>query len=616
MIRNRLWILAMLLLPATASAAPPNLGSHSIPRAPAIFDYTTHMDANNLDMVVTNFGSFAYDLLTGNAGLTYPKGTARTVVFAAGPWIGAKVEGETRIATGQYLQAFVPGPMRDGTFQPDQADFKSYKIERGNTTSPDYLNWPTSQGAPLDKDGKPLLLGDVTIWSVYNDADPSRHGAVNTLPLGIEIQQTTFAFNRSGALGNVIFLRFKVSNKGESSLEDVYFSLWSDPDLGDFRDDLAGCDTTLSMGYCYNATNSDAVYGAQPPAVGFCLLRGPAVPASAGVYDTLGMSSFISYSNGGDPFLPDDYYNYMRGLHTDGTPIHVYDDPGRPTSTYQTSGDPVTGTGWLDSDASDRRMMLSTGPFALSPGRTQEIAVAILVGQGSDRLSSVSDLRNAARVAKVAYRSLFPEEPGLEAGIDLDPDTINLNSHAPWVTAYVEPPGSFSPTDIDVSTVRLAGSVAADPKFAVAGGFNSDGKPVLKLRFSRQALDPLLAVGMNQLEVTGSLVTGQAFKGSDEVRVINPPGAGQRASVTPNPLNPVGVLAFSTARSGPVTIKLYDLQGTLVRTLIQSQQYEAGQHDVLIDGKGEGSQPLASGVYFFRVEGPGRNEAGRVAILK
>jgi hypothetical protein len=122
--------------------------------------------------------------------------------------------------------------MRDGTFQPDQADFKSYKIERGNTTSPDYLNWPTSQGGPLDKDGKPLLLGDVTIWSVYNDADPSRHGAVNTLPLGIEIQQTTFAFNRSGALGNVIFLRF---NKGEDSLEDVYFSLWSDPDLGDYR---------------------------------------------------------------------------------------------------------------------------------------------------------------------------------------------------------------------------------------------------------------------------------------------------------------------------------------------------------------------------------------------
>ena len=616
MMRNRLWILAMLLLPATASAAPPNLASHPIHRAPAIFDYTTHMDANNLDMVVTNFGSFAYDLLTGNAGLIYPKGSTRTVVFAAGPWIGAKVEGEIRIATRHYRQEFVPGPMRDGTFQPDQADFKSYKIERGNTTSADYLNWPASQGAPLDKDGKPLLLGDVTIWSVYNDADPSRHGAANTLPLGVEVQQTTFAFNRSGALGNVIFLRFRVSNKGENSLEDVYFSLWSDPDLGDFSDDLAGCDTTLSMGYCYNATNSDAVYGAQPPAVGFCLLRGPAVPASAGVYDTLGMTSFIRYASVGDPFLPDDYYNYMRGLHTDGTPIHVYDDPGQPTTTYQTSGDPVTGTGWLDSAASDRRMVLSTGPFALSPGRTQEIAVAILVGQGSDRLSSVSDLRNVARVAKVAYRSLFPEEPGLEAGIDLDPDTINLKSHAPWVTAYVEPPGSFSPTDIDVSTVRLAGSVAADPKFAVAGGFNSDGKPVLELRFSRPALDPLLAVGMNQLEVTGSLVTGQAFKGSDEVRVINPLGAGQRASVTPNPLNPVGVLAFSTARSGPVTIKLYDLQGTLVRTLIQSQQYEAGQHDVLIDGKGEGSQPLASGVYFFRVEGPGRNEAGRVAILK
>ena len=135
-----------------ASSAP----RHRVHHAGAIIDNSTHMDANNLDMVVTNHGSYAYDLLTGNAGLIYPKGSTKTAIFAAGPWIGAKVNGETRVAVGEYSQEYTPGPMAGGTFQSDLPRFKSYKIERGNTTSADYLNWPAQDGAPLDSLGNPL----------------------------------------------------------------------------------------------------------------------------------------------------------------------------------------------------------------------------------------------------------------------------------------------------------------------------------------------------------------------------------------------------------------------------------------------------------------------------
>jgi len=404
-----------LAAPDAGAAVKPGVPSRRAPhRAAAVIDNATHMDANNLDMVVTNHGSFAYDLLTGNAGLIYPKGSTKTAVFAAGPWIGAKVNGQVRVAVGEYSQEFVPGPMANGTFQTDNARFKNYKIVRGNTTSADYLNWPVDQGAPVDSLGKPALLGDAMIWSVYNDADPSAHTntAGSTAPLGVEIQQSTFAFNRSGALGNIIFVRFKLLNKGGNQLDSMYVSAWSDPDLGGATDDLVGCDTTRSLGYVYNATNADQLYGATPPAVGYDFFRGPIIPsATPGVFDTLGMASFNKYINGTDPKSSGETYNFMQGLNADGSPI-INQVTLQPTR-FQVSGDPVAGTGWLDTSPADRRLQLSTGPFSMAPGDSQEITIAIIVGQGTDRLSSITDMKNKDDQAQVVFDLNFdiPEPP-------------------------------------------------------------------------------------------------------------------------------------------------------------------------------------------------------------
>jgi hypothetical protein len=203
----------------------------------------------------------------------------------------------------------------------------------------------------------------------------------------------------------------------------------------------------------------------------------------------------------------------------------------------------------------------------------------------------------------------------LSASVDIDPNTINLRSQGPWVTAYIESSG-FDLATIDIPTVRLAGSVPADPRFARVGDHNANGVPDLMVRFSRQALVPLLTAGLNQLEVRGALTTGQQFQGSDEVMVIQPPGVHVKAMVTPNPLNPAGMLTFRTTRSGPASIKLFDLHGGFVRTLMEVRQLEAGSHKIGIDGRGEGGRPLASGVYFFRIEAPGETETGRIAILK
>ena len=390
--------------------APKKAKTPKARRAAAIIDNDNHIAVNNLDMIVTNHGSLAYDLETGNAGLIYPKGSTHTAVFASGLWIGAKVGGEIRTAIGEYSQEFVPGPMAGGTFQSDNPAFKNYRIDRGNTSSSDYLNWPVDQGAPVDSLGQPLLLGDAMIWSVFNDADPGVHtnDAGNTAPLGIEVQQSVFAFNRSGPLGNVIFVRWKVLNKGGNQLDSTYVSVWSDPDLGGFTDDLVGCDTTLSVGFVYNATNQDAQYGSKPPSVGYDFFRGPILYDSLGVaIDTLGMTSFNKYINGTDPASANETYNYMSGLRADGSPIHVQDDVLQPITSFQVSGlnvgNPNSPTNWLDSNPADRRLFLSSGPFTMMPGDSQEVVTAIIVGQGSDRVSSVADMKSKDDYAQLVF---------------------------------------------------------------------------------------------------------------------------------------------------------------------------------------------------------------------
>ena len=203
----------------------------------------------------------------------------------------------------------------------------------------------------------------------------------------------------------------------------------------------------------------------------------------------------------------------------------------------------------------------------------------------------------------------------LAAAVDLDPKVINLKSHAPWLTAYIELSG-FDLTSIDISTLRLAGSVTAAPKFAVVGDHNGNGIPDLMVKFSRSALDPLLVLGAGSLEVTGSLVTGESFAGTGEVRVIDPGGGHKAASVAPNPFNPSGMLSFNTVRPGRVRVTMFDLQGRLVRTLVEEPLMPAGKHEVRIEGRGERGEVLPSGVYFYCVNSPDGSVTGRFAILK
>lgn len=391
----------------TASGAPPpepRLSPH-----PATIDAITYFDANSLLMFVSNFGSFAYDRtasLGKNDGLYFPNGDTKSVMYAAGIWVGALVNGQVRLALAEYSADFVPCPMINGLPRPDDDSCRVYRINQGDTrlTNPDYAGWPFDWGAPAVKDHAgsdslddqglriPLCKGAQALWTVFNDASPAGHASGGTLPLGIEVRLYVYGDDLSCHTSNSLIMEYTIINAGPNLLEDVHVALWADPDIGTAADDLVGCVPERSLGFAYN-DSTDGFYGSFPPAVGFSLLQGPMIPSGGSAawqtasgrwvidHRNLPMTGFLKYINGTDPDNPIEVINYLRGRYPDGSDI-IDPGTGLPT-TFMVSGDPLSGTGWVDSAPSDRRYVVATGPFSMEQGDTQEIAIAVIAGAGT-----------------------------------------------------------------------------------------------------------------------------------------------------------------------------------------------------------------------------------------
>tara|TARA_B100001964_G_C14033867_1_gene509527 strand:- start:505 stop:873 length:369 start_codon:yes stop_codon:yes gene_type:complete len=68
----------------------------------------------------------------------------------------------------------------------------------------------------------------------------------------------------------------------------------------------------------------------------------------------------------------------------------------------------------------------------------------------------------------------------------------------------------------------------------------------------------------------------------------------------PNPFNSDTIIRFALPSSQPVTLEVYNLAGQRVTTLLRGLR-SAGTYSVHWDGRDDGAQLLASGVYLYRL---------------
>lgn len=451
---------------------------------------------DNPERTIVNIGNWGYWLRdngesamtpAGDSGGIYPRGTA-AAIYLDGTLVGGYQNGHLKVSgqiytigtergyilNGEHITQSKDPRVRIYRMRKDWETLTANQVRQGaaelNETTPgkvtdgqiqkildqykkDWEEWPTEIGAPyydLNNNGvyEPELgetpgiaNADQVVWFVITDANPSTTLSLyGTAPIGIEIQMTLWAYNQPGAgLGQIVFKQIRIINKGDGDLVDAYISLWSDPDVGNYSDDLVGVDVDKSLMYVYNGAVADDQYtpfGLAPPAAGYDFFAGPIVesPGDVAIFDlkeragykNLPASSFGYFSAGGVYSDPGpygevegarEYYNLMRGF----APIDDLENPtpwldhnNNPT-VFPYSGDPVAGTGHLDSSPADRRMLINSGPFVLAEGDTQDIVVAVVGGLGDNNLSSITAMKNTDLIAQKLFDDLFKSVPSAPA---------------------------------------------------------------------------------------------------------------------------------------------------------------------------------------------------------
>jgi len=83
----------------------------------------------------------------------------------------------------------------------------------------------------------------------------------------------------------------------------------------------------------------------------------------------------------------------------------------------------------------------------------------------------------------------------------------------------------------------------------------------------------------------------------------------------PNPFNPETTIRFQLPRAGHVVLRIFNIRGQKIRTLIDSP-YQAGSHDVRWDSKDNHDNPVSSGLYFYQLQVGDFSQVRKMSLLR
>ncbi|MFI5172734.1 MAG: T9SS type A sorting domain-containing protein [Chitinophagales bacterium] len=333
---------------------------------------------------------------------------------------------------------------------------------KNNFYSPDYqmpeaiINWPgngdTTYGASemlapfVDYNANkfyepgsgdhPVIKGDVAIYAIYND-----HGDYDELStnprsdLEVHVMLYGYYSELNSALGNTVFVNYKIINRGDRNYSNLFAGIFSSFDLGAYDDDYVGCDSSLNLFYVYNGDMVDGPtpinYGDQLPAFGCTSL-------------TNDLHAFMyrnsDFSVLGYPITAEQTWLCMDAKFRDGVQMtyggNGYDSsPDAIETNFMFSGNPRNLDEWSEVSESnppaDRRVYGSTGPYNLNAGDELCAEFAYIFAQPetpNDNIDGVDLLKNFTSQIQAIYPFL-EEEKCLEYKTATLPDIISNETY-------------------------------------------------------------------------------------------------------------------------------------------------------------------------------------------
>ncbi len=326
------------------------------------------------------------------------------------------------------------------------------------------------------QDFGPQYPDQMFFW-IYNDQG-GPHLGTNGEAIQMEVQVQAFAYESNDELNDMTFQRYKLINRAQTVIEDCYFAMWVDGDLGCSEDDYIGCDTTRSLAILYNQNEVDgdngvncstgaATYGTTVPILGIDYFRGPLKPqkfdadgnlmdltdpfAEADTFVELGMSSFVYTNRQGAGEHPPgtfdaqtalEHYRLLDGQWRDGLAItrggSGYNIGSTDTIRYVLPGAPSNDNEWSMCSANlgfgDRRTIQASGPFILKQGAVNELIIGVAwVPNQVYPCPELGALNKADDLAQALFDNCFqtldgPKGPDVDV-VELDREIIILLSN-------------------------------------------------------------------------------------------------------------------------------------------------------------------------------------------
>ena len=109
--------------------------------------------------------------------------------------------------------------------------------------------------------------------------------------------------------------------------------------------------------------------------------------------------------------------------------------------------------------------------------------------------------------------------------------------------------------------------------------------------------------------------TGDFFSSVAEDDFISIPNSIKLEQNYPNPFNPETVIGFQLLDFCEVSLKIYDVLGQEVRTVLNENK-PAGYYSVAWDGKDDFGKPVSSGVYFYRLKSRAEGFVKKMVLLR
>lgn len=496
-------------------------------QAQSTFSTNDSVDIGKVKSTILVHGDMNWDPMLGQQ-CEFPKGSGKHVSHITSIWMGAyDSQSQLRVAAQTYRQNgndYWPGPLDNNgslnfntstkwarIWKVSQSDILNHLTNSPHTTSntpKDILEWPakgnphargnnsttltiTKDMAPfidINNDGSynaldgdyPMIKGDQTLWWVFSDNGPT-HDNSNTQPLQVEVYAMAYAFSRNTLIDNVVFYEMQLNNRSSNDYSDFRIGINADMDIGFYRDDYVGFDSSRRLCYVYNSDDDDdgpsgsSYYRTSPPIAGFTILEAP----GDGVNTKLPAGSFLVYRNDlsvlGYASTATEFNYFLRSQIKNGDPIRNdytgYNIPTNgygsgPIVKYMFDGDPADTNQWSECSSNnptgDRRFVLASDDHSFKAQTSTKFTFALVVTDtGQNTACPAIDISKIQRVSDTAWEYYNnPPTPVSIANITKN-SSLSLYPNPANDLLYISPRFNINKASYSVSVYDITGKKLA-----------------------------------------------------------------------------------------------------------------------------------------------------------